>query len=374
MNSPSPVVPSLFPGDPAPWFKAFCAGNPQYSFSTAGGRYVALCFFGSAETEAAQKAVAAATARPDLFDEAKALFFGVTIDPRDRAERRVADADPGVRIVWDFDRAVSRLYGALVEADGQFGYRPHWLILDPQLRVMASFSLDATDAAIAFLDAAPPVERHGGVETHAPVLILPRVFEPGLCQALIAHYQANGGIDSGFMREVNGKTTAVVDHHFKRRSDCDISDEKLRAAARSRILRRVVPEIEKAFQFKTTRMERYIVACYDAAQSGFFNAHRDNTTKGTAHRRFAVTFNLNAEDFEGGELVFPEFGSRRYRAPTGGCVVFSCSLLHQALPVTKGRRFAFLPFLYDDAAAKIREENNRFLDDNVGKYVQEANA
>jgi hypothetical protein len=42
-------------------------------------------------------------------------------------------------------------------------------------------------------------------------------------------------------------------------------------------------------------------------------------------------------------------------------VVFSCSLLHQALPVTKGERFAFLPFLYDDAAAKIREENLKYL-------------
>ena len=34
-------------------------------------------------------------------------------------------------------------------------------------------------------------------------------------------------------------------------------------------------------------------------------------------------------------------------------VVFSCSLLHQALPVTKGRRFCFLPFLYDQDGARI---------------------
>lgn len=29
--------------------------------------------------------------------------------------------------------------------------------------------------------------------------------------------------------------------------------------------------------------------------------------------------------------------------------------------MTKGKRYAFLPFLYDDAAAKIRDENRRFL-------------
>lgn len=113
-------------------------------------------------------------------------------------------------------------------------------------------------------------------------------------------------------------------------------------------------------------MERYIVACYDSAAGGHFRAHRDNTTKGTAHRRFAVSINLNAEDFEGGDLCFPEFGDRLYRPPTGGAVVFSCSLLHEARPVTSGRRFAFLPLLYDDAAAAIREQNNVYLAENVG--------
>ena len=90
-------------------------------------------------------------------------------------------------------------------------------------------------------------------------------------------------------------------------------------------------------------------------------SHRDNTTKGTAHRRFAVTINLNTEEYEGGDLRVPEFGSRVYRAPTGGAVVFSCSLMHEARPVIKGLRYAFLPFLYGDDAAKIREANNNFL-------------
>ena len=54
------------------------------------------------------------------------------------------------------------------------------------------------------------------------------------------------------------------------------------------------------------------------------------------HRRFAVTLNLN-DGFEGGELWFQEFGPRRYRPPPGGAAVFSCSLLHEARPVTAGR-------------------------------------
>jgi predicted 2-oxoglutarate/Fe(II)-dependent dioxygenase YbiX len=128
------------------------------------------------------------------------------------------------------------------------------------------------------------------------------------------------------------------------------------------------PMIHRAFQFTPTRVERHIVACYEAESGGHFRPHRDNTTKGTAHRRFAVTINLNADDYEGGDLCFPEFGPRTYRAPTGGAVVFSCSLLHQATPVTLGRRFAFLPFLYDEAGALIREKNAGFLEGEAANY------
>jgi predicted 2-oxoglutarate/Fe(II)-dependent dioxygenase YbiX len=81
-------------------------------------------------------------------------------------------------------------------------------------------------------------------------------------------------------------------------------------------------------------------------------------------RRFAVSLNLNLGEYEGGLLRFPEFGSQVYTAPAGGAVVFSCSLLHEATPVTRAKRFAFLPFLYDDAAAKVREQNLQYVEVN----------
>ena len=79
-------------------------------------------------------------------------------------------------------------------------------------------------------------------------------------------------------------------------------------------------------------------------------------------RRFAVTINLNAEDYDGGDLVFPQIGQQAWRVPASGAVVFSCSLLHEARPVSRGTRHCFMPFLYYEAAAKIREENRAFLD------------
>ena len=57
-----------------------------------------------------------------------------------------------------------------------------------------------------------------------------------------------------------------------------------------------------------------------------------------------------------------------FRSPTGGAVVFSCSLLHEATPVTKGRRFVFVPFLYDEAGARVREANMQFVDTAIQGY------
>jgi predicted 2-oxoglutarate/Fe(II)-dependent dioxygenase YbiX len=189
-----------------------------------------------------------------------------------------------------------------------------------------------------------------------------RVLEPELCKSLIGVYVNGQPSASGFMRTENGRTVGRLDPNFKRRSDAIIEDPALRSALARRIHTRLAPEIKKSFQFSISRIERYIVACYSAEDAGFFKAHRDNTTEGTAHRRFAVTINLNAEEHDGGELRFPEFGPRTYKAPTGGAIVFSCSLLHEALPVTRGLRYATLPFLYDDEAAAVRLANLQSLE------------
>jgi predicted 2-oxoglutarate/Fe(II)-dependent dioxygenase YbiX len=191
----------------------------------------------------------------------------------------------------------------------------------------------------------------------APVLIVPGVLPPAACRQLIALYDDQGGAESGFMREVDGITKEVVDYGHKRRADHLIADKDLILYLQARIFHVLRPMVRRAFQFDATRIERFNVACYDSEVGGYFRPHRDNTTKGTAHRKFAVTINLDTSSYEGGDLSFPEFGPQTYRAPTGGAVVFSCSLLHEAKPVTKGRRYAFLPFLYDDAGALLREAN-----------------
>ncbi len=338
---------SLPAGTPAPWFLANSPDNPRYAFSSLGGQYIVMAFLPppGPQRHAALQAVAD---RKALFADESVVFFGVLPDQDSCAQART---NPPFRWFFDPDGEIGRLFNT---QDPSGAYLPQWVVLDPTLRIIGAGPIDAGPAVLDKVAAMGSPEDWAGVPVQAPVLIVPRVLEPTLCRELIALYQTTGGEASGVMRQQDGKTVGILDD-FKRRRDANIDDPDLRQQLRARLIHRLVPEIRKAFQFTVTRIERYIVACYDASDGGYFRAHRDNTTSATAHRRFAVSINLNAEDFEGGDLRFPEFGRQTYRPPTGGAVVFSCSLLHEATPVTRGTRYATLPFLFDEDANAMRE-------------------
>ena len=331
-----------------------------------------LCFFAAADARG-KSAIAAAFAEGGLFDDKNASFFGVSIAPADEAQKRVVGQTPGFRFFWDFDGKISKLYGAIPHdaepTENRVRLRRIWVVLDPTLRILKviPFVQDGSDANELFnyLKSLPPAPCFAGFEIQAPILILPNVFEDEFCKKLIALHETHGSAESGFMRDVDGKTVQLHDYGHKRRRDHLIQDEEVIRQAQQRFNRRVVPELLKAYQFKATQMERFLVGCYSFEDGGHFVAHRDNTTKGTAHRRFAASVNLNS-DFEGGGVSFPEYGPKSFKPAPGSAVVFSCSLLHAVSKVTRGRRYAFLPFIYDDEAAKARDANNVFLGEEVG--------
>jgi predicted 2-oxoglutarate/Fe(II)-dependent dioxygenase YbiX/peroxiredoxin len=335
----------LQPGDSAPWFTAPTPSSPEFVFDTAAGRYVVLAFLSKDDSALNAGALRALSAHRPLFDDDRMSAFVVV---RDATTAASAVDMRGLRWFLDLDGRVSRLYGALDENGAE---QPQWVVLDPALRVMGRVQL-ANDALVfGTLKSFRPPAEHAATPLHAPVLTLPRVFEPELCARLIDLHEADGGRFTGVMRDEGDRTVAVMDE-LKKRRDVLVDDPDLLAELKSRLEDRVFPMIERAFSFQATRIERYVVSCYDAADGAVFHPHRDSTTQGTAHRRFACSINLNA-DFEGGDLRFGEYGPRTYRPPTGGAVVFSCALLHEATRVTRGRRYAFLPFFYDEAGADV---------------------
>lgn len=360
LNAPARVAPPLYPGDPAPWFTAPSDANPRFQFSSLGGRPAILAFVESMRGPAGEAMVAAfLAATPELAKTTTALLI-VTADFAD-ADATVPDDLFGIRYIFDPARTLSKIYGACTD-DGVF--RPTTFIVDRRLRVFAVVPARETEghveSVLAHLARIGAPQAGRSALPQAPVLIIPNVFEASLCQRLIAGYEAQGGVETGFMVERNGLTVEERNHDHKRRADWGVQDMALLDACRVRIKRRIGPELQRAFQFEATRIERYLVACYSADVAGHFAPHRDNTTKGTAHRRFAVSINLNS-DYEGGHLVFPEFGRAHFKPPAGGACVFSCSMLHEATTVTKGKRYVFVPFLYDELAREIRDENLKHI-------------
>lgn len=338
----------LVAGTPAPLFSAPSPINPRFAFGSLGGRWIVLGFLPGPGPER-DAALAFVRANATMFETPDYVFFGVVPDEKTYQGLR---NEGGMRWFADFEGDLRRLYEV---TDSEGDVAPQWVVVDPSMRILGSWPLPDYLQMFSILMRHGPPDRHAGVPLTAPILIVPRVFESDLCRQLIDYYEAEGGEPSGIMREIDGRTVGVMDP-MKSRRDRGIADEALVLAIRARLRQRLMPEIAKAFCFDATRIERYIVARYNAEEGGYFRPHRDNTSAGTAHRRFAVSINLNA-DFDGGDLRFPEFGSRTYRPPIGGAVVFGCSLLHEATPVTRGTRFACLPFLYDEAGAAIRERN-----------------
>jgi predicted 2-oxoglutarate/Fe(II)-dependent dioxygenase YbiX/peroxiredoxin len=349
---------SILPGDPAPWFNAPTTTNPDVAFSQMAGRWIVLCFHDTPRDPATAAMLRAIAGAHEIIDNHHLAFCGVVRDAADLGDL-VQLVRPSVRFFIDADGAVAKLYGVS---------RPQTLLIDRGLRLVASIAIDDPAAHVGrLLDLyrrLPRIPDPTVMLPSAPVLFVPMVLEPAFCRALIDHFESAGSVESGFLKtEEDGRVATNYDHGIKRRRDCVIQLPALAEGLRTRLVRRLFPEIAKAYSFEPTRIERYVVCRYDAEVGGYFRQHRDNTTKGTAHRRFAVTINLNAEEYEGGDLLFPEYDHRAYRAPTGGAVVFSCSLLHEALPVTRGRRYATVPFIYDEASARIRAANADTLAD-----------
>ena len=350
---------TLEPGDPTGRFGQRTMSVRRFGVDTLAGRYIVFCFFGSAGTPQGQAAIDAMWKNRDLFDDKRASYFGVTVDPEDESRNRLREDMPGVRFMLDFDASVSRECGAVSNGNDSNParvYRQFWVVVDPSLHVMRTFDFDNSDqaheAVFAYLKSLPSPENHAGIEIPAPVLILPRVFEPEFCSYLIGLYEADGGSETGVMRN----NVSVIDRSMKSRRDFTVTDPVLIQRVQRRIARRIIPEIERVFFMKITRMERYMVGCYAAEDGGHFRPHRDNTQPITAHRRFAVSINLNG-DFDGGEVSFPEYNRNGYKAPPGWAVVFPCNALHAVAKIRTGRRYAFLPFIYDEAGAQIRQKN-----------------
>ncbi len=155
----------------------------------------------------------------------------------------------------------------------------------------------------------------------APVLILPNVLDSEDCAPLLKQ-----------IADANSPSGAAA-----------IADKALAEKLGKILLRRVGPELEKAFSFDDLAFESLALRWDDPSAPADRRTEVDDPA--TQGRSFSLVLDLDSAAYEGGEILFPEYGPHHYRLGNGGAVVFSGALLRELEPVTKGRRNLLLATL-----------------------------
>ena len=290
-----------------------------------------------------------------------AHVFAIGGDAVPLVQKLAAQHEPNFFLLADPDHKAADAFGARGKLIG--------FALDPGQRVQSVITPGSTPiaerAAAELLTLRPVAPFNPGY--HPPLLAIPQALPREFCGYLIEQFNERGNEESGTLRMSEGKMVHASDSMVKQRRDHHVVDQDLLEQISGYMERRVLPEIHRAFHCPIKFVEEFKIVRYDADPGGYFRPHRDNTTPGTAHRRFAMTLNLNAEDYEGGELCFPEFDNATYKPATGDAAVFSCNLLHEATDVTAGQRYVLLSFMYDESGRQFLEKYRNAMKQRQGQ-------
>ncbi len=348
---PASIAPRLAAGDRAPFFYGMGPAQAFRSSEDQAGRACVMVLSGRLPPDAVLPIVCALSARADAFAALDADML-VLVSAANLAWLRVKRPAP----------MPDMIHCPTSEAFEQAGLDdagPVVLVVDRGQRIVARLDAaapeEAVTSALAAL-AALPHDAPATLNCPAPVLMVSNLFDPGFRRRLIATFDA-GRQTTGAMASVDleGRTVNRVDEGKKHRRDVELDPSSaLHAEVLDLLDRRLLPEMRRAFHVEIAHIDRVLIARYDET-GGYFRRHRDNTAPHVAYRQFALSVNLNTGDYEGGELIFPEYGAHRYSPPAGGSLVFSGSLLHEALPIRRGQRYVLLTFLHDAAAEARRQ-------------------
>jgi hypothetical protein len=190
-------------------------------------------------------------------------------------------------------------------------------VLDGNQRIVAVRGPEPGQAewALAALKARPRESAHGLCLT-APVMLLPGILDSDDCGRLL-NLISRSGPANGFV---------------------PVEDADLAAQIHKTLLRRIGPEVEKAFAFDDFAIEALALRWNEGALSGASDCRREITDPAVQGRSFSLILDLASEAYEGGDIRFPEYGPHVYRPGTGGGLVYSGTLLRELRPVSTGRR------------------------------------
>jgi predicted 2-oxoglutarate/Fe(II)-dependent dioxygenase YbiX len=339
-------------GEIAPATHGVTFDGAFYSFIAQAGRPAAVLLIGALSASLARPLVAAFQRRAGEFAALEADIVALIDLQSPQAPEFGAFASSGLTTIF-CESEVLRPWGSL-------GDEPAVIVVDRGMRtadiIDSADPAAAAEAALARVGTLP-VEAARDIVLPAPVLLIPDILSRAFCRELIDHFETSpytrGGMAS---RDEGGALAHKIDEAKKRRHDLALGRQNpFLGRIYAAFARTCVPEIKKAFGVDVRHTDRILIARYDD-DGGFFLRHRDNMAPGVEFRQFALSVNLNSE-YEGGQLLFPEYNSHRYKPGAGAGIIFSCSLLHEAARVVKGRRYVLLTFLHDAASQARRLAN-----------------
>lgn len=357
----------LSPGDFLPDFQLPDHLNRTSVLSTQMlGKPVLLLFYPGTNVPAAQKQLKRFAALGRELEEVAHVFAISPDQPEANAKAANLTGFP-FQILCDGNRQLAAAFQVghnLQPAGDLLGTAAFTCVLGDRNRRLVRVDRDVAEADYADRLLAelrdwpepPAVE----LPAFAPLLYVPRVLEPEFCRRLMEIHDADNE-PSYAQQDSRDGTRHNTDAKVKVRRDHYVRDPVLFNDIKWRIGRRVLPEIQKAFYYRVAGVEEFKIVRYDAETHGHFVPHRDNNTLSGAHRRFAMTLNLNPagpegdpeSEYDGGYLRFPEYGPHLYRPAAGDAVIFSCSLLHEATEVTRGKRYVLLSFMFGEDGPEI---------------------
>ena len=333
----------LKPGDFAPNFvMPDRQGNPQSIFSQELAGQTIVAFLVNPTSDVSDHFLF-------WIESHNKLFLSKNVKPLVIASSQTKDfggfkGSKKIEVLFDLDRRFTEALGFVKPLS-----TPAVLIVDRNGRIITLLEYcklgEVLNDLIVYCDAELNRYPPQVISNQTPVLLVPRILEIDECDQFIVHWalgeKRQNEISSGTIENNKPRSSGEV----KRRTDVLVPDDhSLNKIIQTRINTRVLPEITKAFRFDAKAFDVIRIGCYDSEVKGFFKPHRDTLSDDPANpRKFALSLNLN-DEYTGGAIRFPEYGTQTFSPEKGGGIVFSCALLHEALPVETGQRFGIFLF------------------------------
>ena len=323
------------------------------------GQTLLLVLLNTAAPARVRKILGTLADHASALDRADVTVIGLSADP-DARRNRALRAETGFPWPLPADATGQHFAAFGVHKGSGVGDRLVWITPLRQVHAWFDDCAELPELLERIMNTHSP-SPGGEMPLHPPVLIVPDVLSHAECAALIETVE-NGAPFS--VRPPRAGEFAgdyripVYDHNRQDRVDHIIRDVKAQQFLDERIFSRIVPVVKKAFAFDITRREDLHVARYEGDRAGNAIGHRDNLTAGTAHRRFALSLNLN-DDYEGGDVVFKEYSTTGYKGKAGAALVFSSSLLHEVRETTAGVRYTLISHFFNDQTVAGRSGTSR---------------